>query len=67
LLLGHPVSRDSNSTRQFTSLFAIAGTAATAGWLVHWREQVSENRMFRPTQVYTGYESREYVPVEKRQ
>ena len=41
---------------QFTSLFAIAGTA---GWLAHWREPVSENRIFRPTQVYTGYESRE--------
>jgi citrate synthase len=27
---------------QFTSLFAIA---RTAGWLAHWREQVSENRI----------------------
>ena len=51
-------------TDQFTSMFAIA---RTAGWLAHWREQVSENRIFRPTQLYTGYEPRDYVPVEKRQ
>ena len=49
---------------QFTSLFAIA---RTAGWLAHWREQVSENRIFRPTQVYTGYEPRDYLPVADRQ
>jgi citrate synthase len=48
---------------QFTSIFAIA---RTAGWLAHWREQVSENRIFRPTQVYTGYEPRDYIPTERR-
>jgi citrate synthase len=50
-------------TDQFTSLFAIA---RTAGWLAHWREQVSENRIFRPTQVYTGYDPRDYQPVGER-
>lgn len=48
---------------QFTSLFAIA---RTAGWLAHWREQVSENRIFRPTQVYEGSEPRDYVPLTNR-
>jgi citrate synthase len=48
---------------QFTSVFAIA---RTAGWLAHWREQVSENRIFRPTQVYTGYEPRDYLPTADR-
>jgi len=48
---------------QFTSIFAIA---RTAGWLAHWREQVSENRIFRPTQVYTGYEPRDYIPTANR-
>jgi citrate synthase len=48
---------------QFTSIFAIA---RTAGWLAHWREQVSQNRIFRPTQIYTGHEPRHYVPVTAR-
>lgn len=48
---------------QFTSIFAIA---RTAGWLAHWREQVSQNRIFRPTQIYTGKEPRDYQPIDKR-
>jgi len=48
---------------QFTSIFAIS---RTAGWLAHWREQVSENRIFRPTQVYTGEAIREYTPIDRR-
>jgi citrate synthase len=50
-------------TDQFTSLFAIA---RTAGWLAHWREQVSENRIFRPTQIYIGSEPRSYTPLGER-
>ena len=50
-------------TDQFTSIFAIA---RTAGWLAHWREQVSENRIFRPTQIYTGEDMREYQPIGER-
>ncbi len=48
---------------QFTTIFAIA---RSAGWLAHWREQLSDNRIFRPTQVYTGEPQRAYVPIEKR-
>lgn len=48
---------------QFTSLFAVA---RTAGWLAHWREQLANNRIFRPTQVYTGEPVRDYIPVDKR-
>jgi citrate synthase len=48
---------------QFTSIFAIA---RTAGWLAHWRQQVSQNRIFRPTQIYTGAEERAYVPMRER-
>lgn len=48
---------------QFTSLFAVA---RTAGWLAHWREQLSDNRIFRPTQVYTGEPLRDYVPMDRR-
>ena len=50
-------------TDQFTSIFAIA---RTAGWLAHWREQVSENRIFRPTQIYTGHDPRPYKPISER-
>ena len=43
---------------QFTSIFAIS---RCAGWLAHWREQLADNRIFRPTQVYTGEKDREYI------
>lgn len=48
---------------QFTAIFAIA---RSAGWLAHWREQLGDNRIFRPTQVYTGEPVRDYVPIELR-
>ena len=48
---------------QFTSIFAIA---RCAGWLAHWREQLKDNRIFRPTQVYTGEAERDYVPIDQR-
>lgn len=49
---------------QFTSVFAVA---RSAGWLAHWREQLTDNRIFRPTQVYTGAPMRDYVVLAKRQ
>jgi citrate synthase len=48
---------------QFTSIFAMS---RTAGWLAHWREQVSENRIFRPTQIYTGHDERDYQALSER-
>lgn len=51
-------------TDLFTPVFAIA---RTAGWLAHWKEQLGENRIFRPTQIYTGARNAPYVPIEKRQ
>ena len=48
---------------QFTALFAIA---RSAGWLAHWREQIADNRIFRPTQVYSGEALRDYVPLQNR-
>jgi citrate synthase len=47
----------------FTPIFAIA---RVAGWLSHWREQMRDNRIFRPTQVYTGTHGRAYVPLAER-
>lgn len=48
---------------QFTSIFAIA---RSAGWLAHWREQLVDNRIFRPTQVYSGVGLRDFVPLNER-
>ena len=48
---------------QFTTIFAIA---RSAGWLAHWREQLKDNRIFRPTQIYTGQKKRSYVSMEQR-
>ena len=48
---------------QFTAIFAIA---RSAGWLAHWREQLGDNRIFRPTQVYTGKPTRDYIPLDQR-
>ena len=47
----------------FTPIFAIA---RVAGWLAHWKEQLAENRIFRPTQVYDGKQNVPYIPIEQR-
>ncbi len=51
-------------TDLFTPVFAIA---RVAGWLAHWKEQLAENRIFRPTQIYTGARNAPYIPMEQRQ
>ncbi len=50
-------------TDLFTPIFAIA---RVAGWLAHWKEQLAENRIFRPTQVYSGLHDADYIPIEQR-
>jgi len=47
----------------FTPVFAIA---RVAGWLAHWREQLGANRIFRPSQIYTGHPLRSWVARESR-
>jgi len=47
----------------FTPIFAIA---RVAGWLAHWKEQLAENRIFRPSQIYTGDHGIQYVSIEER-
>lgn len=47
----------------FTPLFAIA---RTAGWLAHWKEQLGANRIYRPTQIYTGQPERQWIPQGAR-
>ncbi|MBH0201175.1 MAG: citrate synthase [Nitrospira sp.] len=47
----------------FTPLFAMS---RVAGWLAHWLEQLRENKLFRPDQIYSGEHNRPYVPIHQR-
>ena len=47
----------------FTPIFAIS---RVAGWLAHWREQISANRIFRPSQIYTGEKIKTWKPLDER-
>ncbi|UWU50852.1 citrate synthase [Limnospira platensis] len=47
----------------FTPIFAIA---RVAGWLAHWKEQLVKNRIYRPTQIYTGNHAETYIPIHER-
>ncbi|MEG4275950.1 citrate synthase [Microcoleus sp. MON1_C1] len=47
----------------FTPVFAIA---RVAGWLAHWKEQLEANRIYRPTQIYTGTHGAPYIAMEER-
>jgi citrate synthase len=50
-------------TDLFTPVFAMS---RVAGYLSHWREQMADNRIFRPTQVFVGSHDTEYTPIESR-
>ncbi len=49
----------------FTVIFAMA---RTAGWISQWMEMMEdqEQRKGRPRQIYTGAQTRDFVPREKR-
>ena len=47
----------------FTPIFAMA---RVAGWLAHWLEQLKDNRIYRPDQIYVGDHNRLYTPVDQR-
>ncbi len=47
----------------FPTVFAMA---RVTGWLAHWLEQLQDNRLFRPDQIYEGVHRRSYVPIERR-
>jgi citrate synthase len=56
--MGFPVA-------MFPVLFAIP---RTSGWLAQWEEMLldTEQKIARPRQIYLGYKTRDYVPVEDR-
>src|SRR6476661_2488663 len=49
----------------FPVLFAIP---RTAGWIAQWEEMLNDpdQKIVRPRQLYIGYQTRNYVPREKR-
>ena len=49
----------------FTVLFAIP---RMAGWLAQWQEMLTdtEQKISRPRQIWTGHETREFIPLDKR-
>jgi citrate synthase len=49
----------------FTVMFAVP---RTCGWMAHWLEMLTdpEQKISRPRQVYTGSETRDYLPLEQR-
>lgn len=47
----------------FPTIFAMA---RVSGWLAHWLEQLQDNRLFRPDQIYEGAHGRPYTPVAER-
>jgi len=47
----------------FTPIFAMA---RVAGWLAHWLEQLKENKLYRPDQIYEGEHGRCYLPLDQR-
>ena len=56
--LGFPVA-------MFTALFALA---RTVGWIGQWKEMLEDphQKIGRPRQIYTGAQSRDYVPIDAR-
>ncbi|MFQ5543640.1 MAG: citrate synthase [Nitrospiria bacterium] len=47
----------------FTPIFAMS---RVAGWLAHAIEQVKNNHIFRPKEIYVGEHGRMYVPFSER-
>ncbi len=47
----------------FTPIFALA---RVSGWIAHWQEQLEDNRIFRPSQIFVGHDDRPFVALDAR-
>ena len=49
----------------FTAMFALG---RLPGWIAQWKEMVNDpkNRISRPRQIYTGSQTRDYIPLSQR-
>ena len=47
----------------YTPIFAAS---RVVGWVSHYNEQLSDNKIFRPDAVYNGKSKVAYLPIEKR-
>lgn len=47
----------------FTPIFAAA---RVSGWLAHRAEQLTDNKLFRPTQIYVGEDGNSWIPIDQR-
>jgi citrate synthase len=49
----------------FPVMFAIP---RTSGWLAQWVELLedTDQKIARPRQIFTGYDERPFVPIDKR-
>ncbi|MEZ6017019.1 MAG: citrate/2-methylcitrate synthase [Planctomycetota bacterium] len=50
-------------TDVFTPIFAMA---RVSGYCAHWLEQMLDNKLFRPGQIYVGRRERDWQPIEAR-
>ncbi len=52
-------------TSMFPVIFAVA---RTVGWIAQWKEMIEdkEQRIGRPRQLYSGYQTRDYIPLGQR-
>jgi citrate synthase len=47
----------------YTAIFAMA---RISGWTAHYIEQMENNRLIRPRQIYMGEKNLEWVSIENR-
>ena len=57
------VSQNWIPTDLFTPVFALS---RVAGYLAHWREQMADNKLFRPGQIFVGKRGATYTDIADR-
>lgn len=47
----------------YTPIFA---SSRVFGWLAHYKEQIQDNKIFRPDAIYIGEKGKSYIPITER-